>query len=188
MNNYVFLSLVFSGIVAISTVMYVVLTGRLVKESRETRKFHETPFIVASLRFAENANNVIQLHIKNIGLGYGQNVTFRIIKDYEWVKDSPLKERGAFKNGIKSFPPNYELIYTLAILEMKDNRNLNENDFVEFEVTYQNIHKNTYQNHYKLNFNEITSQGWAKPPLDNESAKVYYLKEIAKQLETLSKK
>src|ERR1035437_3722876 len=75
------LSLVFSGIVAISTICYVLLTRQLVKESRETRKFYITPSIVASLQFAETSRNVIQLKLKNIGLGYAQNVSFQIFKD-----------------------------------------------------------------------------------------------------------
>jgi hypothetical protein len=181
------LSLVFSGIVAISTICYVLLTRQLVKESRETRKFYITPSIVASLQFAETSRNVIQLKLKNIGLGYAQNVSFQIFKDFEWVKGQPLKERGVFKKGIQSFPPNYELIYTLVILEPEKDEPLSDNDYIEFIINYQNIHKNTYSNPYKLKFNEIFDQGYAKPPLDNESAKVYYMSEILKQLVKMNK-
>lgn len=183
-----YISLIFSGIVTIATICYVVLTWRLVKESRETRKFYDTPFIVASIHFAETTRKFIQLKLKNIGLGYAQNVSFQILNDYELVDGYPLKERGAFKRGILSFPPNYELIYTLVILEPEKDKHLTDNDYIEFIINYQNIHKNNYSNHYKLKFNEIIDQGYAKPPLDNESAKVYYLAEILKKLTEMNQK
>lgn len=188
MTSNEIITLVFSGIVSISTVFYVILTGRLVRESRETRKFQETPFLAASIQFAETTKNVIQLKIKNIGLGYAQNVEFIILKDYEWVKDKPLKERGAFKNGVQSFPPNYELTYTLAIFQPGQDKPLSEEDYVELTINYKNIHNNSFSNNYRLKFNEIYSQGYARPPLDNESAKVYYSAEILKQFAELNKK
>ncbi|MEJ7679975.1 MAG: hypothetical protein WKG06_19385 [Segetibacter sp.] len=155
----------------------------MVQESRETRKFSETPFIAASIDFAETNRKVIQIKIKNIGLGYAQNVSFEVIKDFEWVEDKPLKERGAFKNGIQSFPPNYELNYIIAFLDKEENNPLSENDYVEFKIKYDSIHDKTYLNNYKLKFNEIISQGYStNPPLDTENAKVYYLAEINKQL------
>jgi len=187
MDSEIF-TLIFSGTVAISTVFYVILTRKLVHETRETRKFYETPFLVASLDFAENGRNVIQLKIKNIGLGYAQNISFRVYKDYEWVDNQPLAKRGAFKNGIQSFPPNYELIYTIYIGQYGNENPLTENDFVEFDILYHNIHQKLYSNRFKLKFNEITGQGYSTPPLNNENAKVYYLGEINKQLEKINKR
>jgi len=181
------LSLVFSGIVAISTIFYVLLTRQLVKESQETRKFYITPSIVASLHLAETSKNIILLKLKNIGLGYAQNVSIQILNDYEWVKGRPLKERGIFKRGIQSFPPNYELIYPLVILEPEKSNPISDNDYVEFIINFQNILKNHYSNTYKLKFSEVFDQVSTKPPLDNEGAKVYYMSEILKQLVEMNK-
>lgn len=171
-----------SSILTISTVIYVVLTNRLVRESRKSRKFQETPFIVASISFSDFDRKVIMLKIKNIGLGYAQSVRFEVIKDYEWIDDDPLKGRGAFKNGISSFPPNYELNYILVLLKEGQKKNILENEFVEFKIKYENLNNETFSNIYKLSFNEIISQGYANPPLDNESAIVYYLKSISEEM------
>ncbi len=177
------INIILSLILTISTVIYVVLTNRLVRESKKTRRFQESPFIVASISFNETDKKAIILKIKNIGLGYAQNVTFLIQKDYEWVQNKPLKERGAFKNGITSFPPNYELNYIVVIINKDENvNNILENEFIEFSINYENIHKEKYSHSYKLRFNEIISQGYATPPLDNEGSMVYYLKKISEEL------
>lgn len=186
MTNIETINLILSGTVAVSTVFYVILTSKLVQESRETRRFSETPFIVASIDFTETNRKVIQIKIKNIGLGYAKNVSFILIKDFEWVENKPLKERGAFKNGIQSFPPNYELNYIIAFLDKEEKNPLSEKDYIELEIKYNDIHDKTYSNCYKLKFNEIIGQGYANPPLNNENAKVYYLSEINKELRKMN--
>jgi hypothetical protein len=175
-------SFIFTGIVAISTIFYSLLTWGLLKESKKSREFNETPFIVASIDYTTIDKKIIILKIKNIGLGFAQNIHFKVIKDYEWSKDKPLKNRGAVKNGIMSFPPNYELNYHIASL-YGDNKPITDEDYIELEIFYENIHKKKYFNSYKLTFNEIIGQGYSRPPSEFQPALIFYLAEINKKLE-----
>ena len=174
--------------VALSTVCYVILTWQLVKETRLTREFKETPFLAASIHFTETNRKIIRLKIKNIGLGYAKNVNFDIIKDFELSQNYSLSERGAFKNGIQSFPPNYELDYVLCVFELGKEKPISDEDYVELKINYQNIYDKEFSNQFRLKFNEIISQGYGSIPFDNESAKVYYLAEINKRLTEMNKK
>lgn len=181
------INIALTTILTLSTVIYVFLTYSIVRESKKSRQIQEAPFIVASISFSGLKRDVIILKIKNIGQGFAKNVTFKVIKDYEWVKDSPLQKRGAFKNGISSFPPQYELNYTIAILSDKNNKELLENTFIEFQINYEDIHNDKHTNIYKLHFNEIISQGYSTPPSNINELSVYYLKEISNELQKMNK-
>ncbi len=181
------INILLTTILTISTVIYVVLTNLLVKESRKTRQFQETPFIVASISFSGLERNVIILKIKNIGLGYAQNVRFNIINDYEWIENRPLKERGAFKNGISAFPPEYELNFIVAILSEGKRNEILDKNYIEFEILYENQYKKKFSNFYKLHFNEIISQGYSTPPSNHKELIAFYLKEISKDLKQITK-
>lgn len=180
------INVLLTTILTLSTVIYVILTNFLVRESRKTRQFQETPFIVASISFSGLDRSVIILNIKNIGLGYAKNVSFNIIKDYEWVENMPLKERGAFKNGISSFPPNYELNFIIAILSDGKRNEILDKNFIEFEIFYENQINKKFRNNYKLHFNEIISQGYSRPPSNNNELIAYYLKEISENLKQIN--
>ena len=182
------ISLIFSGVVAISTIVYVYLTHKLVKESKASREFQQAPYIISSIAFSEMNKKIILLTIRNIGLGYAKNVTFNIMHDFELIDNFPFKERGAFKNGIRSFPPNYELTFIAAVFKENERKPISDNDFIEFEVNYKDKNDKKYSDHYKHAFNEIISKGYSNTPLDIEESKVYYLKLIEEQLKRINEK
>ena len=70
------LSLIFSGVVTISTVVYAILTAKLVSETRKIREVQTEPKIQITLKPFEFAISCIRLHIKNIGFGLAKNIIF----------------------------------------------------------------------------------------------------------------
>lgn len=76
-NNYSGgLTILFSGVVAISTVVYAVLTWRLVSETKKMREVQTEPKIYIGLESHEDAINIIRLNIKNIGMGPASDLKF----------------------------------------------------------------------------------------------------------------
>ncbi len=63
------LTVIFTAVVTLSTVVYAILTAALVKETRRMRQAQTEPKIEITLRPSDEWINLIRLHLKNIGLG-----------------------------------------------------------------------------------------------------------------------
>lgn len=72
------LTVLFTAVVTISTVVYSILTGKLVSETTKMRQVQTEPKIEVTIKSFDNAINIVRLHIRNIGLGPAINVTFNL--------------------------------------------------------------------------------------------------------------
>lgn len=175
------LSLVFSGIVAISTVFYAIVTLRLVKQTRLSREFHLEAFMLAYLTCTEISPNLIILVIKNIGNGVAKNIRFRIIKDIDYQNSNSLKSLGIFDRNIMFFPPDAQNRYFL--LSMNEDYENAIKDYIEFEITYDDkITKNKSQR-FKLEFIDSEGIGKFTPPETYLGMIPYRLERIEKILD-----
>ncbi|WP_159519968.1 hypothetical protein [Sunxiuqinia indica] len=177
-----FITLLFSLIITISTVVYVILTRQLVKETRTLRKSQIQPFVSIFLKNPETKTNILHIFIENIGNGPAFNLTFKIIKDISYPKYcSPLHEHTHYKNGISYLPPN-QTIDNYLVSEIGEKR---IDDYVELEVKYSDILKNEYKSTFKLVFREAIWHGISEPPDTYEGHIGYYLKRIFKLYEKI---
>jgi hypothetical protein len=64
--------------VTISTVVYSILTGKLVSETTKMRQVQTEPKIEITIKPFDFAINIVRLHVRNIGLGPAINVTFNM--------------------------------------------------------------------------------------------------------------
>jgi len=177
--------IIFSFVLTISSIVLAILTGFLYYENKAIRKQKTTPFIIAFLEFSEIDETQIILKIKNIGEGLAKNISFNFKKDYNWISESPLSERGALKHGISSFPPQYELNYILVVKTTEVDFN-DQDSYIEFNIKYENSKGKLFsKNNYRLNFNDITMQGYTNPPSTYKRALINQLKEINKQLQKI---
>jgi hypothetical protein len=71
-------TLIFSAVVALSTVVYAVLTALLVTETRQMRRAQTEPKIVAFVEPREEFVNFAHLYIQNIGAGPAFDVSFHL--------------------------------------------------------------------------------------------------------------
>lgn len=106
------LTVVFTAVVTLSTVVYAILTAVLVSETKKMREVQTEPKIEITLRPLESAINIVRLHIKNIGLGPAENLEFipSVIsggEDAEKLLDE-FTETNFFKTGLKYFGPGQE--------------------------------------------------------------------------------
>lgn len=69
------LSILFSSVVTLATVIYAVLTWKLVTETRLIREVQTEPKLVVYLQPIDEAIHIVRLHFKNIGLGPALHVS-----------------------------------------------------------------------------------------------------------------
>jgi len=180
------LTLVFTGIVAVSTVVYAILTYSLVKETREMRLLQITPDIQVYLEKAETNPHFVYCIIENFGLGKASDVKFTFIKDFNFYDNDTLRllNMGSFKHGLSSFYPKKRYKYFLTDLQ-KNFKNKIENS-IEIEVAYKDIHNQKYKRNFVLRIDEILGSGMMQNPPDSFIGRISYeLAEINKTLKNI---
>jgi hypothetical protein len=179
------LTLLFSGIVAISTVIYAVLTSKLVKETRATRLLQITPDIQIYFEKAETETHFVYFIIENFGYGVALDVKLTIIKDFNRydVEELRLSKMGSFKYGIRKFYPKQRFKYFFT--NLTENHDDKINDWLEIEVSYKDIYEKDYKRNSRLKIDEILGTGKMVNPPDSYIGRIWYelsqIKEILKK-------
>lgn len=158
-------NLLFTAVVALATVVYAILTWKLVSETRMMRMVQTEPKISANLQPTEESIHFIEIIIQNIGLGPAYKVEFKVDPDFE-DKDLKLKlsEVGFIKDGLYLFAPNQTLKFPLAFL-FKDFKEKIEKSF-KLTITYQNSIGSIYTDEYPIDFSQFRGLSQiGKPPL-----------------------
>ncbi len=176
------ITLIFSGIVAFSTLVYAILTWKLVKETKIMRKSQIEPYIVAYLDVAESRADIVFLKIKNIGPGVAKNVVFTIIKDIDYKEAIPLKKFGYFSDGIAYFPPEHEDKFLLFSLQ-EGNTKAKLDDYITIRIAYNNIFKELHETIFNLRIKEVMGKSDLTPPDSYFGQIAFRLKNIEKLIE-----
>lgn len=103
------LTVVFTGVVTLATVVYATLTAILVVETRKLRQVQTEPSIEITVDALDFAVNIVRLCVRNIGEGPAKNVKFEpsVIEGGE-IAESLLSEfisPNFFKTGLRYFGP-----------------------------------------------------------------------------------
>ena len=146
-------AVVFSAVVAFATVVYAILTWRLVSETRKMREAQTEPKISATIQPREEWINFIDMVIQNIGLGPAYNIKFDVKPDFEYVKGSFLSELGFMKNGLRYLAPNQKLQFFLT--SMTENFEEKTKKPFEIKVTYRNSMGKKYEDVYVIDFSQL---------------------------------
>lgn len=149
------LTLIFTGAVAISTIVYAVLTWRLAGETRELRKAQTEPKVVAFVALRENAANISHLYIENIGAGAAFNINFTfgdeneggklLIKDFS---QSPFLEKGLEFLGPKQKKPSF---FSSALEE----KEIKKDASFRITIKYENSIGEKYRDSYTIDMSEF---------------------------------
>lgn len=156
-------TILFSGVVALATVVYALLTWKLVSETKEMREVQTEPRISVIFQPREEWINFIDLVIKNIGLGPAYNMKFEINPDFEFRNGHFLSQLN-FMKGIKYLAPNQKMQFFLTSLvenfEEKTKKPFN------IKVTYDNKVGESYTETFTIDFSELVGLGQlGEPPL-----------------------
>ena len=181
------LQIVFSGVVTISTVVYSLLTWRLVSETKKLREFQITPDINIFFERAEADASFVFIVFKNFGQGHANNVRFKIIKDFDSYdfEHLQLKDLRLIKDGIEIFYSNQMHKYYLTDLSNNSEQKRKANFIIE--VSYSSFNKKVVKKIFNLTFADIIGKSVFTPPETYVGRISYELNQIRKILSDINK-
>lgn len=171
----------------IVTLIYVILTWNISKETKIMRMAQTEPNISAFIQSEEGCINFIDLIIKNIGFGPAYKVKFEINPDYEdRILGGKLSEIGFIKNGLPYFAPNQEFkIFLTNIAESCEEK---MKKTFEIKIIYESIIHKTYSDTYLIDFSQMRGLSSSEPPLYQIADGIKQIQEDVNRLSTGSKR
>ena len=150
------LLIVFTGVVAASTVAYVVLTYRLVSETRRLREVQTEPRVSMRLELAQQVGfGGLELVIRNEGQGPAQNIRFNFQGDPEYFighgQNQPIDQIPIIKNGIPYLGPGQSFRFLLGFLFGEAFDHATSAPWI-FQIDYESLQKRSKEETYLLDF------------------------------------
>lgn len=171
----------------IVTLIYVILTWNISKETKIMRMAQTEPNISAIIQSEEGCINFIDLIIKNIGLGPAYKVKFEIKPDYEdRILGGKLSEIGFIKNGLPYFAPNQE--FKIFLTTMAESYEEKMKKTFEITIIYESIIHKTYSDTYSIDFSQMRGLSSSEPPLYQIADDIKRIQEDVNRLSTGSKR
>lgn len=174
------LSLIFSGVVTIATIIYAWLTAKLVKETRQMREAQTEPRVQVTYRVSEEWMNFLDISVKNIGLGPAYDIKFYVHENNDMsgaveLKDSLLK-LACFKSGLAYLGPTQEYFSYWTSLVEGDATKIDSR--LVISCTYHSATGARQSHDYTIDLSELKgSSRLGEPPLQK----------IAKHMEKIEK-
>lgn len=171
--------LIFSGVVAFSTLVYAALTWRLVAETKRMREVQTEPKVSVHAELNdEHGHGGIDLVVRNEGQGPARNVRFEFHGDATYFdKDRPLDQLPVIKNGLPYLGPNQTFRFLMGWLFGERFTRANEAPWT-FVVRYENQSGKCRQETYVVDFSQFAQL------IVGGGAPIY---QISKHLEALQK-
>ncbi|NDV96991.1 hypothetical protein D0T84_19065 [Dysgonomonas sp. 521] len=183
-ENQVLITLLFSGIVMLSTVVYAILTWKLVTETKQMRVSQYEPYIMFYLSKGETITEYLFLNIINVGQGVARDVKFEILKD-PMFKDSKITDNSFFEQGVKYFPPNKNYRHFLGSWQgLKKDEILSRS--LAIKVSYKDIFRKGREETFSLSFSDTEIDGKFTPPETYIGMISYELKKIDTSIQKLN--
>ena len=151
------LNLLFAALVAISTIIYALLTWRLVSETRLMRRAQTTPKVAVFYRNRDEWIGLLDIVIQNIGLGPAYGVKFDIqpltsgAGTDKLIKE--LEERHVFATGLRFFAPSqtYTAFFTNLVEHFEEKMAAQ----IRIKIAYTDAVGGAHFDEYVLDFSEI---------------------------------
>ncbi|MEB2346134.1 MAG: hypothetical protein OZ948_15505 [Deltaproteobacteria bacterium] len=113
--NQGILTLLFSAVVAASTLVYAILTARLVKETRLLRELETEPAVVVFITPNERFLNIVDLVIRNVGRGTAVGITWEVVPAPNLLKQHGVEIHSLeLLNGLSQLAPGQEIRTTFG--------------------------------------------------------------------------
>lgn len=151
------LTVIFTAVVTLSTVVYAILTGILVSETRKMREVQTEPKIHITLESFDFAIHIIRLNIQNIGLGPASNLTFQpsVIAGGESAEKLLTEFTGSnfFKTGLRHFGPGQN-VYSTYTQTTQDFEGKSAS-VLSFKIEYKSATGKKYSDEIIIDMSEI---------------------------------
>ena len=175
------LMVVFTGVVALSTVVYAVLTWRLVTETRRMREVQTEPRV--SIRIEADRTGLLgyELVIQNEGQGLAKNVRFEFEGDPSYFRNSWVNRRPPavndlpiIKNGLDYLEPNQSYRFPLGTVSSEEFERAIEAPWT-FRIHYESLYGKRKSDTYVVDFSQFSGMFFESN----------YLKEIAEHMKAV---
>jgi hypothetical protein len=181
------ITVIFTAVVALSTVFYALLTAALVIETKKIREVQTEPLIEIVIEPLEEAINIIRLRIKNIGLGSARKVSFMssVLQGGESAQKllSEFTDANFFKKGLTYLGPNQQ-VYSKCT-QMAENVEQKIKSILQFDIRYESITGKPYNETSVIDLSEMKGMSQLGTPNLYSIAKS--LKKIQKDINHISK-
>lgn len=174
-KNQAVISLIFAGVLAFATIFYVILTYKLVSETRQMKENQVNPEVIVSLRPRPDIISFIDIVVENIGNSAAFDIKFNFKSDFEYEKGKFLSEL-SFMKRISYLAPTQKIQSFLTSLLEDFNQKIKSQCVID--VTYKNRFHKFYHSTIMLNMRELKDLRQVGEPPENK---------IAKEIETISK-
>ncbi len=151
------LTVIFTAVVTLSTVIYAVLTGFLVSETRKMREVQTEPKIHITIESFEFAIHIIRLNIQNIGLGPASDLQFSpsVITGGESAAKllGEFTESNFFKTGLRHFGPGQNIYSTYT--QTTEDFEGKSSSILSFRLSYKSATGKKYTDEIILDMSEL---------------------------------
>jgi hypothetical protein len=132
------LIVIFTGVVALSTLFYAGLTCWLVIETRRMRQVQTEPKVSVFVELNEYTRTGMDLVIRNVGQGPAYNIRFDFEGDPTILRDDPpLNELPIIRDGLGFLAPNSSFRFLLGFFTPNRYHQVIQNSW-SFKVSYDN--------------------------------------------------
>lgn len=157
-------NVLFTFFVAMATIVYAVLTWRLVSETEKLRIAQTEPDVSVIIQPHENWINFIDMIIKNIGSGPAYGINFKVNPDFEFSKSNYLSKLNFIRDGIRYLAPQQKFQFFLTSMVEDFDKKI-KTPF-DIEITYKNKFGKQYKNTFRIDFSELSGLNQlGEPPL-----------------------
>ncbi len=174
------LTVIFSAVVTVSTVVYAVLTAVLVAETRRMRRAQTEPKLEVVTKARDEWIALIHVYVRNIGLGPAYDISFDIYAESGGEGAQALIDdftRANFlRAGLKYLGPGQELVSGYS--QMTERYEQKIESALMFVVRYRSAAGRTCQENFRLDFSEFKGRTQIGRP---------HLYTIAQNLEKIQK-
>jgi len=148
---------IFTGVVTLSTIVYAILTGLLVAETRKMRQAQTEPRVEVIIKPREEWINLVHVYVRNIGLGPAYKISFDIVAEAgeEGAKAliQDFTRTQFFKSGLRYLGPGQEVISDYS--QMAEKFETKIESVLIFAVRYKSATGKDYINRYRIDFSEF---------------------------------
>jgi hypothetical protein len=151
------LTVIFTGVVSLSTVVYAVLTAKLVKETRRMRQAQTEPKIQVVIKPRDEWINIVHIYIRNIGLGPAYDISFNVSAEAGGEGAQALiddfTKANFFLIGLKYLGPGQEIVPGYSQITKDFDQKIKS--ILVFTVQYRDATNNKYQETFRIDFSEF---------------------------------
>ena len=151
------LTVIFSAVVTLSTVVYAVLTAILVAETRRMRHVQTEPKLEVVTKPREEWIALLHVYVRNIGLGPAYDISFDVYPETGGEGAQALIDDFTRANflriGLKYLGPGQEVVSGYSQMTEKHEQKIES--ILVFGVRYRGATGRTYEENFRLDFSEF---------------------------------